>query len=262
MPYAKKRVGRAVRRTGARAYKKVIHPYVSKKKGYNNRMKLYKEVSAIKKMLNAEKKEIRTYISNTTTALGQINVNTNNAYWQQDITPIIPQGVSDGQRNGDSVKLVSLQIKGQFIQQSSAVLPVKVRVYIVQVNGTPEGVDIGNFLVQNPITGCYDWNSIRNKDRFKNYTVLMTKSFRIASDQYSGQGGTFKDFRIGLKFPNRHLNYLSATNVISNGQILMYMVTDSGNIGATNSTNTVIPVIHSSTGLNLRYTCDAWYYDN
>lgn len=96
MPYLKKSTKKSVKKFAKKAYKKVIHPYVNKKKGYNNRMKLYKEIQAIKKTINAEKKEILTYLNNTTLNIGQINVNTDNAYWQQDITPIIPQGIGDG----------------------------------------------------------------------------------------------------------------------------------------------------------------------
>lgn len=256
MKYARK-----TKTLAKKAYKKVVRPYVKRKGGYNNRMKLYKEVSAIKKMLNAEKKEIRSYITQTGLAVGQTNYLTDNAYWQQDITPIIPQGVADGQRNGDSVKLVSMQIKGIIQQQSATALPVRLRAYVVSIRGTPETPAINNFLVQNPVTLCTDWNSVRNKDRFKNYEVIQTKVFRISNDAYSGQGNTFKDFRIGLKFNNKHLNYLSGSNTISNGQLILYIVADSGNIHPT-ATNLNIPVLAGYTGVTMSYTCDAWYYDN
>lgn len=258
----KKTYVRKVRKIGKRIYKKVIHPYVNKKKGYKNRMKLYNEIQQIKRVINAEKKEILTYINNTTLSIGQINQNTDNAYWQQDITPIIPQGAQDGQRNGDSVRLNSMLIKGAFIQQANCVLPVKVRVFIVSVKGTPESVNINNFLVQNPITGCTDMNSVRNKDRYANYSIITTKTFAVRSDQYSGQGNMFRNFSIPLKFSKRHIHYLQNTNTVSRGQILMYVVCDSGNINAAASSNTVIPVTGAQTGVAMRYSCDAWYYDN
>lgn len=245
-----------------KAYKKVIHPYVNKRKGRNNRMKLYAEVAAIKKMINAEKKEVRTYQSAGNVGIGQINQNTDNAYWQQDITPVIPQGAADGQRNGDVVKINSMLIKGIIQQQSAAVLPQRLRYYVVRVKGTPETVNINNFLIQNPQTSCTDFNSIRNKERFRNYQVVRTGTIKMSSDQYSGQGSTFKDFKIPLKFKHYHLDYLSGTTTPTNGQMILYIVADSGNINAANSASTTIPITTALTGSLVSYTCDAWYYDN
>lgn len=244
-----------------RPIKKTFRKRYVRKTGALRYAKLAKDVMKLKSMVNAEKKEVRTYQS-AAIAVGQCNINVDNAYWQQDITPIISQGVQDGQRNGDTVKIHAILIKGQIQQQSGAVLPQRLKFYVVMVKGTPETVSINNLLVQNPQTLCTDWNSIRNKDRFKNYYIVREKTFRMKSDQYSGQGSTFIDFKIPLRFSSYHLNYLSATNTVSNGQLILYVVADSGNINAATPSTLAVPVLQASSGSALSYTCDAWYYDN
>lgn len=253
-----KNYSRVIKKTARNRYLKRAPK--SGKKSLNYKQ-LYTDVMLLKSMVNAEKKEIATYQS-AQIAVGQINVNTDSGYFGQDITPNPAQGSSDGQRNGDSIKLHSMLIKGQLIQQTNSVLPMLITFYVISVNGSPETVNINNFLTQNPLTLCTDHNSLRNKDRYKNYTVIRKKTYSMRCDQYSGQGNFFKDFMIPLKFKSRHVNYLSGTTNVSNGQLILYVVCNSGNVGATNSTSTTIPVTGSLTGCSMKYTCDAWYYDN
>lgn len=264
MPFGKM-YRRAVKKSGLkkfgrRAYKAtgLVNPV---KRGNLSSSRLLKDVAMLKAMINAEKKE--TYGSNITTYLGQVLGNASNEYLV-DVTPIIPQGITGQTRNGNSVKIHSMIIQGQILQQVSNHHQGKIRIQLFLNKGTtiaaPTAADI---YQRNPMNNLYDYNSPREIDTYKNWSVLCTRVVNIKQDNYAGVQG-WKDLKIPLKFKSWHVKYdQTNTNAVTNGQLLMLITCDSGN-ASTSVTSTIanIPVTGINTGFQLNYFMKYWYYDN
>lgn len=113
---ARKYVKKQVRRAG----KAIKKRYVAK--GGNLKVgQIAKDVMMLKRLVNAEKK--RTTLGSTSFEAahftGQVNGNSS-GHRIVDISPsAINQGNGYNERNGNSIKLHSLVIKGQFIQMTN-----------------------------------------------------------------------------------------------------------------------------------------------
>lgn len=230
------------------------------KKGNISSSRLIKDVAMLKAMINSEKKEapsltIKDYV-------GQCNGN-NYAYYVNDITPIISQGVTGTTRNGVSVKLHSLCMKGQIIQQDNNHHQGRVKFEIFINKGNLVVPDISQFYNVNPVTGLYDINSPRALDTYKGYYKVATRYFNCKQDSYAGVRG-WVDFTIPIKFKSHHLKYNDDnSNNIVNGQIILVILADSGNISDTvASTNVDIPVTAVKTGFSFKLLQKSWFYDN
>lgn len=260
MAFVKKmrRFGAKLARKGGKYLRK---RYVTKTgKGLRVRQ-IAKDVAVLKAMVNAEKKNI----INTTvqTAVAQINYNTDSGYILNDITPLISQGVTDSTRNGDSVKGHSMVIRGQLMQQANTQTDIKVRLLVLETKGIPETPTMGQIFNQNPLTSCTDYNSIRNPDFYKNYSVVADKRFKLPSHMYSSQSTVFKDFQVNIRFrKGYHIRYSNNTNTVSNGQLILVMLADNGNLGALASSNLTIPNGGAFTGSLCKYWTEFFYYDN
>lgn len=221
---------------------------------------LARNVAFLKSVVNAEKKETSGAVFNF--AAGQVNGNSGvtNIY---DLTPSIAQNVTGQGRIGNSVKLHSLVIKGQVLQQQNNHHQGRVKFMIFRVKGSTETLAISNFLELNPLNSLYDYNSPRALDTFKNYELIRTKSFNLQQDNYSGVQ-SWKDFTIPIKFKSHHIKYNDNNGTgVTAGQLVMICVTDSGNIsGTTTSTQTNIPVTGINSGFSVISWSKAWYYDN
>lgn len=249
-----------VRNVGRKIYKATgfKNPF---KKGKLSSTRLIKDVQMLKSMINAEKKQIT--LSNVSDSVGQVNVN---GYGNilRDITPVISQGVTGTTRNGISVKIHSMVLKGQLIQQANAMQAQKIKIEFFLNKGTylsPSGLT-GQILDTNGLNGLYDINSPRALDTFKNWSRVCSRTFTIGQDSQSGVTG-FKDVIIPLKFKNWHIKYDQDNSTsITNGQMIMIVTADSGNFGSTNSTTNYIPVTGALTGSSLNYFIQFWFYDN
>ena len=117
-----KRVGKAVK---ARYFKG---------KGYSNPKlgQITSDVMMLKKLVNAEKKH--TTLSANGLSVGQFSGNIAGLY-ALDITPVPSVGVSEIQRNGTSIKLVSSYLRFQFVAQSACINRTKLRIMLVQTSG-------------------------------------------------------------------------------------------------------------------------------
>lgn len=255
---AVKRAG--VRKIGRRVYKAtgLVNPV---KKGKVSSTRLMKDVAMLKRVINSEKKEITSAV--TSVAVGQINVNANTAFIEQDITPIMSQGITGQTRNGISIKPCSMIIRGQLIQQSGALQGQKIIVEVFMNKSTTiSGSLVAQLYDTNPLTGLYDYNAPRAMDTFKNWVKIASRRFTIGQDNLSGVVG-FTDVKLPIRFKGYHVKFDSNnTNAVTSGQLVMVVRADSGNIGGSASTNTFIPVTAAGTGSNLNYFIKTWFYDN
>lgn len=253
---------RAIRKVGRKVYKAtgLVNPI---KKGKVSSTRLIKDVAMLKRMVNAEKKELK-YLP-TTQTISQTFGNGGYGHWIQDITPVMSQGVTGQTRTGVSIKVHSFVLKGQLIQQSAAVQAQKIRIEFFMNKSTPLSTSglISSIYDLNPLNNLYDINSPRALDTFRNWTKVASKRFTIGQDNQSGVTG-FRDLLIPIRFRNYHVKFDSDnTNTVTNGQLIMVITADSGNgSSSTASLATNIPVTAVSTGSTLNYFMQYWYYDN
>lgn len=122
----KKFVKRVVKRAG-RALKKRYF----KGKGYGNPNvgQIASDVMMLKKLVNAEKKHTTIQVNGI--GLGQVNVNAA-GFYAVDLTPVPSAGVSEIQRTGTSIKLVSSHMRFQFIGQTNAINRTKVKILLIE----------------------------------------------------------------------------------------------------------------------------------
>lgn len=245
MAYVKAR--KTVKKYARKAYRKVVKPYVSKRKGYNNRMKLYKEVSAIKKMVNAEKKIKTTQLFGV--GVAQL-ANGVDGIYVSSITPTISQGSGYDQRTGRSIKLSGAYLRGQFIAQTNAVNKLKFNMTLVRYVGkiqTISDISTGMYL-QDTISGVRDYFASRNPDQFTDYKIIASRNYVVQPDSISGQTGR-TDYMMPLKL-NHHIRYSLNTNTIEEGELFVVIRADSGDSG--------IPATGAFWQMSIQFS----YYDN
>lgn len=233
------------------------------KKGKLSSSRLFKDVQMLKNMINAEKKQIT--LNTVSTTVGQVNGANSQAFYLLDVTPVISQGITGTTRNGNSVKIHSMVLKGQLIQQSAAVQAQRIKVEFFMNKSTTLSTSglIGAIYDPNTLNGLYDINSTRALDTYKNFYCVSRKYYTINQDNQANVTG-FKDITIPLKFKSWHVKYDdNNSNSITNGQMIMIVTADSGNVNpSTTSTITTIPVIAPSTGSAFNFFINYWYYDN
>lgn len=224
MAYAKK----IIRRGAKKAYRKVVKPYVSKKKGYSNRMKLYKEVAQIKRMVNAEKKT-KQFIS-FGNGVAQL-ANAVDGIFAISLIPTISQGNGFDARTGRSIKLSGAYLRGQFKAQTNTINRLKFTMTIVKYVGktqTLSDITSGMYLQDN-ISGVRDYFASRNPDSFTDYRVIAQRNYYVQPDSITGQTG-ITDFMMPLKLTH-HIRYSLNTNTIEEGEIFLIIRGDSGDSG-------------------------------
>lgn len=242
MPYRK-----TLKRFAKKTYRKVIKPYVNKKKGRSNRMKLYKEISAIKKMVNAEKKVAERNL--TGVGVAQSNSGADGIYCSS-ITPTISQGNGFGERNGRSIKLSGAYLRGKFTAQTNTINKIKYNMTILRCVGKPQTtteINTGMFNADS-ISSVRDYFAPRNPDAYGDYRVIASRNYVLYPDSISGQTGIV-DYMMPLKL-NHHIRYQNNTSTIDEGELFVIIRADSGDSGT--------PLTGAFWQMSIRFT----YYDN
>lgn len=232
------------------------------KQGKLSSSRLIKDVQMLKSMLNAEKKQIS--LNATTATISQVFGVNGQGYYLHDITPIISQSLTGTGRSGNSVKIHSLCLKGQLIQQASAVQAQKIKIEFFLNKGTTLSTTnlVSVIYDNNALNGLVDINATRALDTYKNWVCMCRRVYTINQDNQANVTG-FKDITIPLKFKNYHVKYDDTnTNSVTNGQMIMLITADSGNASTVASTLTNIPVVAASTGSTINYFINYWFYDN
>lgn len=245
MPY-KKSAKRAVKKFAKKVYKKVVYPYVRRKYGRSNRMKLYQEVAAIKKLINVEKKYVD--VTSIVSSFAQVNGAGEGAL-TLDITPTIPQGSANGQRNGNSVKITGMYLRAQIRSQANQINLFNYAIDIVQCKGKPQVTSeiLTGMYDADPISAFRDYNAPRNPNQMTDYMVISSKKRTLKPDTITGQTG-YQDIHTPLKV-NRHIRW-DNTGTLQEGQFFMICRGNVGDIGA------------ALTGVNIYYTIRYYYVDN
>lgn len=260
----KKAVAKIARKGMRKAGQAIKKRYYGK--GKFNVAKLMNDVAMVKRMVNAEKKATSININNQ--VFGQVLGNSA-GYHSNDITPVPSQGIGSAQRNGNSIKICSWHMTAQIIQQASSTQAVNYKMYMFRIKGEPltsPATFVTEHWNSNNFVGgggsIVDYNSQLNPAEYNNAQLLYFKTFRIQPDQISNQTG-FRTINIGGKLQH-HVRYLSdGSNTISQGQIYLVILADSGNCSpVTASTLSNIPVSAVNTGCTINYHLRWYYYDN
>lgn len=257
----KKYVKRVAKKVGTAAKKRYF-----KGKGYTrpNISTMLRDVALLKRSLNVEKKNVE-FIETQDTAIGQYSGTADTGQLITDITPVLAQGVGYNQRTGNSVKLVSMSLQGQIKQQTATRHPMRIKVCLFKVIGTPVPVATiqsgGQIFQTNPLNNTTDYNSDRNVNYFRQYVPIGTKYLYLQPDPVSGEMMII-NFRFVMKM-SHHLKWNLDTQNLTNGQLVMMVVCDSGNASTTTAgTNVNVPVTAINTGAVLQTYTKFYYVDN
>lgn len=262
------------RRKNTRGPKKTYRK-ASVKKTYSNRSlmkgaKLLRDVAILKKMVNAEKKNLTSEIENGAVAqlFGSGATTGTSGHYLFDVTPIPAQGDGYNNRNGNSIKWHSSYYNFMFQRQtgSTSFIGMRMKIQWIKVTGQPyaSASDIlGKFIKHNPFIDnvqVYDTNSERKPEYFKDFKVLRTQYVYFPENSQNQQSQ--KVVKSGLK-TNFHVKFNNNTNTIATGQVLMLITCDCGNYsGVTTSAFDNVITQQSLTGINFNYYRTDYYYDN
>lgn len=272
--YVKKglnKVKRSIRKTRRNVGQGLTNRYYKKGQGLKIQ-NVAKDVYMLKKLMNVEKKHITISASNN---IGQF-ANLLNSYNILDITPQPAENVTYNGRTGSSIKCVSYHMDMQFIHLGSTTQPIKGKVYIIQNLGMPLTAiaDQQSFFlslfIPNPFitgyggtvgaTGIVEYNSSFNPDMYGRYKIIQSETFTVPADQFTGQP-MYKTIKFGHKYEH-HVRFNKDATSITNGQLFMITLLDSGNAGGVTSTLTGVPVQTSSTGVTQNMNLVHYYVDN
>lgn len=226
------------------------------------------KTNVIQAMLKPEKKHKNT--SGAGNVVGQCNINAS-AYGAYDITPLCASSTTYGGRTGSKIVLTSSYIQMQFSDQANRNSPIRGSIYIfktMEPQSSP-GTFTASMFNYNPFAGggfsIIDYNSNYNIDQLQNWKLIRKKNFIHKPDSVTNQVGV-SSFTIPLKYnkgKGHLIQYDKDSTTIIDGQILMVVLLDNGNVNTTSpSTLSNIPNLGISSGLKFDYNIEHYYYDN
>lgn len=232
---------------------RALKPYTDKKKqrGYKNRMRLYSEVAALKKMVNAEKKNSETAVT-TTYKMAQ-NFGAASGARILSVMPTISQGSSEDQRNGDSLKVCSLCMQFEVRSNSFNTLQsTRYKFYLVRQPINPTATDataLAEFLEPNTFSGVIDYNSNRNYQHMRDWVVVGTASGIIKQNTNDSLNQIQQQQKKIARKTEFHVRFDKGTNSILQNNLRLIAVADAGDWNGTNY-------------IEFQYSCKVYYYDN
>lgn len=226
------------------------------------------KVAQIASMINAEKKIFEfTSSLGSPSAVGQCNINAN-AHFVLDITPTPVSGSYYNARNGASIKMTTSYFRFQMYGMASQKSPVKVIIEIVQIKGKPEttGTVITDLYSLDAFSQLIDSNSNYNPDYYGNFKILRSIKKTINPLVITGET-PLTEVQFGQKWngsKGHHIRYSQDSTTVTDGQIILVIRADVGNISSSlaYSGGNSVPIQGTNTGLNFNYNIRHYYYDN
>lgn len=240
--------------------------YFYRKSGYfPNLTNISKDVSMLKSLINAEKKIL--VLSGQNQNVAQLTFNSQGAY-TLDMTPNPAQGTTDNTRTGDSIKLTTSYLQFQLFGQSALIAPMRIRIEIWRVLGTPQTVSTAlgqiydaTVFASNTIR---DINSQRNPDYLGQYKLIYSRERRFAPPPAGVTQRMIMNWDIPLRYgQGHHVRLANASQTVEDGQLILFILADSGNYStASASTDTVAPILAVNTGMIFHYNIKHYFLDN
>lgn len=233
-----------IRKIGKKILKVAKKRYV--KKGAPNMKNIMSDVKMLKSLVNVEKKRVDYTVSART--FGQTAGAGVNAYFSEQITPAIPQGITGSTRNGNSIKITSACVDLAFSQSVNAVNNVKIR-WLMYVKPDAAPLSSVNSVIQmfepNPFAGVIDYHSSRDPEFFTQFRIIKSGVVNLRPDSLTGQI-SYVQLKVPLKL-NHHLKYnTDGTGVTTKNQFYFCAVCDTGD---------TIALTGAQLQMNIR-----WYY--
>jgi len=255
MPIRNYRKRRVVRRTTKK---------VPKKFGYvKSSGNLLKDVKMLKKYVKRTKPEVKWLESPTSSDLvGQVDSGAGGGASGFFIANTCGAGVGISDRSGQEIKLIGLNLRMQFQQQSASTGPMKLILDVFKFTSRPGtiGTLVNNAYNTDNMSNVVDYNSTLNPNYKKEYMRIYSRKIFLRPDNFSGQL-MLSDLRHLIK-QNQILRYADTTSADAvNMGYAVVIRADVGNKGASASTNTNVAVTAANTGAQYRIFYKSYFTD-
>lgn len=235
---------------------------LKRRKSHKSGKSVQKQITSLRRTLEPELKRVDNSNGPLQIYVGQQNVNASN-YFTTDITPNSASGTGVSQHVGSQIKLVSTELRIQFLGQQNTNTPIKLVLYLIKVKGIPASTGsevVTKMFEANPFiysgslnAGIIDYNSTRSPDYISNYQVVMKKKMVLPMENYAS-GNIVRDYYFTKKFKNHLIRFQSNTGTYTSGQLILLVFADAGNTGAVGSlTNSVNNTSASGCLMNYSY---------
>jgi len=159
-------------------------------------------------------------------------------------------------------KICSAIGKFQMWQQTANTHPMKFRLELWKNKGP--SITASTLLAElyntSTSSGIIDYNSQLDPDYTGTAKRFYMKTYTV-NPQFSAEV-MIKDFNLPLRL-NHHIRFDDNTTTVTDGQIIMILLADSGNNNTTTvSTLANIPILLANSGLIFNYDMKYYYYDN
>lgn len=247
---------------------------IGKGKGGLKMLQIAKDLEMVKSRLNVEKKFVDADVM--TSSVGQCAQNVDGAYYR-DMSPIIPQGVGENQRVGNSIKLTGLSIPLQFRGMSNTFGARKLRISVLKVKTADNNVTAieafqrvwdQNVVVQN---GVRDYNAPRAYRNAKTdgISVIYSRTHYVKAPSIESGSASLDDFECGHLTTRINLKLNDVIRFDSNGstapggtKYILVIQCDVGNIDLTTPSTLDVPVQKEASALFLWHGTRYWFVDN
>lgn len=224
--------------------------------------KVVKDVQMIKSRLNVEKKWIQGDVSNGT--VGQAE-NAFAGYYISTLTPLVPLGTGENERNGNSIKMTGLTIQLQMLAQYNRWSSARLKACIVS-STEPSPVNVINDLWDpNPLTGFVDYFSNLNYSNQKRaHKIERTVYFYLGRSETLTNSASVKatnSLRINHKF-DRITRFEGTDNFPKDMHYFLIIFCDNGNKGPITSGNPGVMQPGDNTGIEIQEYFRWYYVDN
>lgn len=227
--------------------------------------KIIKDIAWIKSRLNVEKKFVNS-IETMEAKIGQVNAN-NQGMISLDLTPSIPQGDGEENRNGNSLKATGMVVKMNFITQPNTAGMRRVKILIVRTTdpGLPSNDVAHKIMDINPLTGHRDYHSELDYTQMKDGRIKVIASKSVYLKEGVGFTAATRSTAvctIPVKLQDVWRYETNASNHPENIRYHLIALSDNGNAGTSASTLLGIFVPQENTGVNMKAHSRLWYVDN
>jgi hypothetical protein len=213
-----------------------------------------RDVMRLKQMINAEKQNVETAVTNEYDLAQYNGVSTSGSRVLAGIMPPISQGVGEDNRKGDSLKICSWVLKLQVYNNGNDTLSgVNYKFYVVRQPVNPPSTTsdtMGDFLEPNPFSGVIDYYSNRNYQHYKDFVVMgvIEGKLKANESQDAGQGSKTNVHTLARK-QEFHIRYDKGTTDVLNNKIYLIAVASDGDRSTQNQ-------------IFFKYSAKFYFYDN
>lgn len=215
-----------------------------------------KDVSALRAMVNAEKKRIDEPLDLVyNLAQEGTGLNSSGFVVKRELF-VIPEGTGHRQKNGNSIRCHSfhLDVKCSAISTIQALRAkiMLVRLKEPQLFTTSDDI-ISKFLVPSAFNNKYDIMSPRNYENFSDIEIVASKNVYLPGDTEPNQTST-KIFSLGgkLGFHQRTREVAGAYSSYDTNELCLIAVAERGS-------NSAVPIFDV---IRLEFTGSLYFYDN